>query len=67
MAELVNLRQARKRKRRDDKRREAAANRVLHGRTAAERARSRLEQELGEKRLDEHRRDLPGDIPRDGK
>ena len=66
MADLVNLRQARKRKRRDDKEREAAAKRVLHGRTAAEKARSRLEQELGEKSLDEHMRDLPGDIPRDG-
>ncbi|HWT31133.1 MAG TPA: DUF4169 family protein [Propylenella sp.] len=65
MAELVNLRQARKRKRRDDKERKAAANRVLHGRTAAERARSRLEQELGERRLEDHRRDLPADPRRD--
>ena len=57
MAELINLRQARKRKRRDDKDREAAAKRVLHGRTAADKALSRLEQKLGDKRLEEHRRE----------
>ena len=66
MAEVVNLRQARKRKRRDDKERAAAAKRLLHGRTAAERARSRLEQELGEKRFEDHRRDVPADPRRDG-
>ena len=66
MADLVNLRQARKRKRRDDKQRDAAASRILHGRTAAEKARNRLERGLGEKRFEDHRRDLPGDTPRDG-
>ena len=66
MAEQVNLRQARKRKRRDDRERAAAANRVLHGRTAAEKARSRLEQELGDKRLDDHRREGSADPRQDG-
>jgi hypothetical protein len=57
MAEIVNLRQARKRKRRDDKERDAAANRALHGRTGGEKAKIRLERSLEQKRLDAHRRD----------
>lgn len=37
MADPVNLRQFRKRKRRSEKEREAEENRILHGRTLAER------------------------------
>jgi hypothetical protein len=59
VAEIVNLRQARKRKRRDDKARDAAASRLLHGRTAGEKSRTGLERELEEKRLEAHRRDGP--------
>ncbi len=59
MADIVNLRQARKKKRRDDAERDAAANRVLHGRTAAEKSKNRLGREIEEKRLDAHRRDAP--------
>ncbi|HEX2255802.1 MAG TPA: DUF4169 family protein [Afifellaceae bacterium] len=65
MAEPINLRQARKRKRRDGKEREAAENRILHGRTGAEKARSRLERELGDKRLDDHLRQHPAKSPQD--
>lgn len=36
MADIVNLRMARKRKARKDKEAEAAANRALHGRTKGE-------------------------------
>jgi hypothetical protein len=59
MADIVNLRQARKKKRRDDAEREAAANRLLHGRTAGEKSKTRLGREIEEKRLDAHRRDAP--------
>jgi hypothetical protein len=59
MADIVNLRQARKKKRRDDAEREAAANRLLHGRTSGEKSKTRLGRMLEEKRLDAHRRDAP--------
>ena len=59
MADIVNLRQARKKKRRDDAERDAAANRVLHGRPAGEKYKDRLGRELAEKRLEAHRRDAP--------
>ena len=62
MAEIVNLRQARKRKRRDDKERAAAANRASHGRSASDKAKSGLERSLEEKRLDAHRREDRGAI-----
>lgn len=57
MAEIVNLRQARKRKRRDERERDAAANRLLHGQTGGEKAKLRLSRALDEKRLEGHRRD----------
>ena len=61
MADIVNLRQARKKKRRDDAERDAAANRVLHGRTAGEKSKTRLDRVIEKKRLDAHRRDVrPG-------
>jgi hypothetical protein len=66
MAEIVNLRQARKRKRRDDKAKDAAASRLLHGQTAGEKLRNRLDKELGEKRLQGHVRDRPIDDDHDG-
>ena len=56
MAEIVNLRQARKRKRRDEKEHEAAANRRLHGQTGSEKTKLRLTRALDEKRLEGHRR-----------
>jgi hypothetical protein len=61
MADIVNLRQARKKKRRDDAARDAAANRLLHGRTAGEKSKNRLGKQIEEKRLDAHRRDAPPD------
>jgi hypothetical protein len=59
MATIVNLRQARKRKRRDHKARDAAASRLQHGRTAVEKSTTRLDRELEEKRLEAHRREPP--------
>ena len=57
MAEIVNLRQARKRKRRADDARAADENRVIHGQPAAETIARRRAEALKEKRLDGHRRD----------
>ena len=61
MADIVNLRQARKRKKRDESARIADENRRAHGRTAAERTETRLSKSLADKRLDAHRRKSLGD------
>lgn len=60
MAEILNLRQARKRRGRAEKERDAAANRAIHGRSAAEKAKERLGREIEERRLEVHRRDPSG-------
>ncbi|ACI50071.1 conserved hypothetical protein [Gluconacetobacter diazotrophicus PA1 5] len=66
MAEIVNLRQARKRKARADKARDAAENRALHGRTLSERARRKQEAERAARTLDGARLDPdPGEPGRD--
>ncbi|GBQ30764.1 hypothetical protein AA12717_3569 [Gluconacetobacter sacchari DSM 12717] len=52
MAEIVNLRQARKRRVRAEQAAVAATNRALHGRTAAERERDRQEAERARRTLD---------------
>ncbi|MDN2566160.1 DUF4169 family protein [Aquibium sp. A9E412] len=57
MAEIVNLRQARKRRARDDKARKAAENRAAHGRSRAERERLAAETERQARHLAGHRRD----------
>jgi hypothetical protein len=55
MAEIVNLRQARKRKRRSEAGKEAAENRVAHGQPAVETAKARRLLQLEERRLEAHR------------
>jgi len=57
MAEIVNLRQARKRKARSDKEARAAENRVAFGRTKAEKRLAKAEQDLADRRVEAHRRD----------
>ena len=59
MAEIVNLRLARKRKARAVKEAEAADNRALHGRTKAEKQRERMAGENNRAFLDGHFRDKP--------
>ena len=59
MAEIVNLRQARKRKARLDKEAAAAENRIAFGRTKAERKASEARTELDARRLEGHKRDEP--------
>jgi hypothetical protein len=57
MAEIINLRQARKRKTRAGKEAKAAENRVAFGRTKEERRLSEAEKALAERRLEGHKRD----------
>lgn len=57
MAEIVNLRLARKRKVRAEGERLAETNRLLHGRTRAERQRDKIEAERTSAKLEAHRRD----------
>lgn len=59
MADIVNLRQARKQKARADKERVAGQNRALHGRTKAEKERDRLVAERSEEFIAGHRREKP--------
>ncbi|MCX7360010.1 MAG: DUF4169 family protein [Alphaproteobacteria bacterium] len=56
MAEIVNLRRARKQKARATAETEAAANRLVHGRTKAERTLTKAKKEAAERKLDGHKR-----------
>lgn len=64
MAEVVNLRLARKRMARAEKQVKAAENRQAHGRTKAEKSIARSEREAAERKLDGHRL---GESPQPGK
>ena len=55
MAEIVNLRRARKQKARSEREDIAAENRRRHGLTAAEKKQTAAERELAERRLASHR------------
>ena len=57
MAEIINLRRARKRKERAEKEAQAAENRIAFGRTKAERALSEARKDLATRRLEAHKRD----------
>jgi hypothetical protein len=57
VAEIVNLRRARKAKARQENDSVAAANRIVHGRSKAEKQRLAAEKERAERTLDGHRRD----------
>lgn len=57
MAEIVNLRQVRKRKARAEKEQAAERNRVIHGRPKTERQRDRALAEKAEAFLEGHRRE----------
>ena len=61
MAEIVNLRQARKRKARDAADAVAAANRRKHGVSKAERRLAQIARALEDKRLDGLRREPAAD------
>ena len=59
MSDIVNLRQARKRKRRAEHERTAEANRVRHGRTKREKLETSRQNAMAEERHAAHRRDRP--------
>ena len=63
MAEIVNLRQARKRRGRAEKSAEADANRARHGRPKAERGLDAARKAQDDARLEGHRIDAPEDEP----
>jgi hypothetical protein len=55
MGDIVNLRSARKRQKRRESEQSAAANRLAHGRTKAERNQTRLASDKAQRGLDRHR------------
>ena len=57
MADIINLRTARKRKARDEKAETAAQNRVVFGRTKAEKDLTMAKGEQAAKKLDGHKRE----------
>ena len=57
MAEIVNLRAVRKHKARADKEARAAQNRILFGRTKAEKQQQAAEKALAERHIDGHKKD----------
>lgn len=59
MAEVINLRLARKARKRRQAAEQAAENRARHGLTAAERQHQRSQAERTARRLDAHLRDKP--------
>jgi Domain of unknown function (DUF4169) len=61
MGDVVNLRRARKEKKRQRKEAEAAENRIAFGMTTAERRRLKSEREKTERCLDAHRLPRPDD------
>jgi len=62
MAEIINLRQARKNKARAEKEVRAEQNRISFGRTKAEKKLTKAEQDLAKSRLEAHRRE-PDETP----
>ncbi|WP_354061252.1 DUF4169 family protein [Devosia sp. 2618] len=57
MADIINLRTVRKQKARAEKETQAAQNRVLFGRTKAEKLKQEAEKTLAEKVIDGHKRE----------
>ncbi len=64
MGEVVNLREARKRRKRAEKDQAAAENRAKFGRTKGQKQKDAADAEKSVRDLEGHRRD-PGDAPED--
>ncbi|WP_073953372.1 DUF4169 family protein [Thalassospira sp. TSL5-1] len=60
-ADIVNLRQHRKRKARDEKTQKADANRIAFGRTRVERKQTKAQQDMEERKLAAHRLERDAD------
>lgn len=65
MGDVVNLRQFRKRKSREDAARHAGENRIRHGESKPSRTLRETDCESAVRILDAHRRDKPGGKPDD--
>jgi hypothetical protein len=59
MAEIINLKNVRKQKARANKEAQASQNRVLFGRTKAEKQKQEAEKALANRRIDGHKKDEP--------
>jgi hypothetical protein len=59
MAEIINLRRARKARAKAEGEKQAAENRIRFGRTKTERERVAAEDELAARRIEGHRREAP--------
>jgi hypothetical protein len=59
MAEIINLKTVRKQRARADKEAQASQNRVLFGRTKAEKLKQASEKALADKHIDGHKKDEP--------
>jgi hypothetical protein len=57
VADVINLRRARKTKARDAAEAQAQANRIVHGRTKIEKKKTKAENDAATRRLDGHKRD----------
>jgi hypothetical protein len=63
LGEIVNLRRARKQRRRDQDEAKAATNRLAHGVGKAAKREARAETERAERTLEGHRREPSGQEP----
>ncbi|TPE60503.1 DUF4169 family protein [Sandaracinobacter neustonicus] len=61
MGDIINLRQARKARKRAEAERQAEANRLKHGRTKAEKLLTEKQQQAHDRTLDNARREHPED------
>ena len=61
MAEIINLKRAKKDRARNQKRKDAAVNRAAHGRAGAEKTSTEMERGRADRLLDASRRDKPED------
>ncbi|MEM8797329.1 MAG: DUF4169 family protein [Pseudomonadota bacterium] len=59
MAEVINLRRARKQKKRKDKAAKAAANRITFGQSKSDKAAIEISKERNIRNLDAHKREKP--------
>ncbi|CDP54232.1 hypothetical protein [Devosia sp. DBB001] len=57
MGEIVNLKLVRKRKARDEKEAKASENRIIFGRTKAEKQKVEAERALAERKIEGHKRE----------
>ncbi|MDP9139503.1 MAG: DUF4169 family protein [Pseudomonadota bacterium] len=63
MSKVINLRQFRKRKAREDEAQQAAENRARFGRTKTQKEQDVLEAEAAQRRLDQLRREAADESP----